>query len=105
MALDCLKSLAKDSSGDFFNGSQTYAVVEWPHHLILGLQEQERIWDEAIMNTLIDVIENFLTFQGKKWFNTLCCAMNDLEIVWLGDEVKLCQVSHNSSFDCFTVNL
>ncbi|KIJ92347.1 hypothetical protein K443DRAFT_40016, partial [Laccaria amethystina LaAM-08-1] len=94
MALDCLKCLAKDSSEDFFDSSPEYAIVEWPHHIILVLQEQEPIWDEAIMNTLVYSIEKFLTFQGKKWFNTMMSItyMDDKDMqAWLGTGVELSQ--------------
>jgi hypothetical protein len=108
MALDCLKCLAKDSSEDFFDSSPKYAIVEWPHHIILVLQEQEPIRDEAIMNTLVYSIENFLTFQGKKWFNTMTniTYMDDKDMqAWLGTGVELSQVSHNNSIHYFTVNI
>ena len=108
MALDCLKCLAKDSSEDFFDRSPGYAIVEWPHHLILGLQEQETILDEEIMNTLVYSIQNFLTFQGKKWYNTILhVAYKNLKeiVVWPDDGVKLSQVSHNDSNNYFTINV
>ena len=108
MALDCLKCLAKDSSEDFFDRSPGYAIVEWPRHLILGLQEQETILDEEIMNTLVYSIQNFLTFQGKKWYNTILhVAYKNLKeiVVWPDDGVKLSQVSHNDSNNYFTISV
>ncbi|KIJ93780.1 hypothetical protein K443DRAFT_111527, partial [Laccaria amethystina LaAM-08-1] len=98
MALDCLKCLAKDSSEDFFDSSPKYAIVEWPHHIILGLQEQEPIWDEAIINTLVYSINNFLTFQGKKWYNTLegMRKHREKKPAWLDTGVKLHQVKRTS---------
>ena len=107
MALDCLKCLEKDSSEDFFDSGPRYAIVGWPHHIILALQEEEPIWDEAIINTLVCSIESFLTVQGKKWYNTLQAAYEgeDELPVWLDPGEELCQVSHNNSFDYFTVNI
>ena len=102
MALDCLKCLAKDSSEDFFDRSPGYAIVEWPHHIMLGLQEQEQIWDEAIMTTLVYSIENFLTFQGEKWYNTILSVTyvdEEEMLAWLTTGVKLCKVSPNKSYD------
>ena len=105
MALHCVKCLAKDSSEDFFDNSPRYAVVEWLHHAILGLQEHETIQYEAIMNTLVYSIENFLTFLGEKWYNTILDDTYEEEMLaWLGG-VDLCQVSHNNSFDNFTDNI
>jgi len=107
MALDCLKCLEKDSSEDFFDSSPRYAIVEWPTHIILGLGKGP-IWDEAIMNTLVYSIENFLTFQGEKWYNTMLRVTYEGEeeiAVWLDAGVELCEVSHNNSFDYFTVNI
>ena len=105
MALDCLKCLTKDSSDDFFWSSPRYAVGGWPHHIVLGLQKQRKIWDEAIMNTLVCSIENFLTFQGKKWYNTLQAAGQAENPVWLDAGVEFCKVSDNNSFDYFTLNI
>ena len=103
MALNCLKCLEQDSSEDFFDSSPRYAIVEWPHHIILALQEQETIWDEAIMNTLINFIEKFLTFQGKKWFNT---SQTGTEMrARLNAGVQLCQVSYSNSLCYFTLNI
>ena len=108
MALDCLKCLAKDSSEDFFDNSPSYAIVEWPHHIILGLQEQEPIWDGEIMNTLVNSIEKFLTFQGEKWFDTISkvpyVGKGEMR-EWLYAGLHLCQVSHNNSFNYFTFNI
>ena len=105
LALDCLKCLAKDSSEDFFDSSPRYAIGGWPHHIILALQEQETIWDEAIMNTLVCSIEKFLTFQGKKWYNAFETATKENMPVWLVAGLKLCQVNDNNSFDYFTLNI
>ena len=105
LALDCLQCLAKDSSEDFFDSSPGYAIGGWPHHIILGLQEQETIWDEAMMNTLVCSIENFLTFQGKKWYNAFETANKESKPVWLIAGLELCQVSDNNSFDYFTLNI
>ena len=102
LALDCLKCLAKDSSEDFFDSSLRYAIGGWPHHIILGLQEQETIWDEAIMNTLVCFIENLLTFQGKKWYNALQNATKEEKPVWLDAGVELCKVSDNNLFNNLT---
>ena len=105
LALDCLKCLAKDFSEDFFDSSPGYAIGGWPHHIILGLQEQETIWDEAIVNTLVCSIENLLTCQGKKWYNALQAADEVNNSVWPYARVKLCDVSDNNSFDYFTLNI
>ena len=107
MALDCLNCVEKDSSEDFLDRSRWYAIVEWPHHIFLGLQDQQPILDEAIVNTLVYSIENFLTFQGEKWYNTLQAAYeNGNEVlIWLAAGADLCRVSHNSSFDYFNVNI
>ena len=108
MAVDCLTCLAKDSSEDFFDNSLRYAIVEWPHHIVLGLQEKESSHDEAIMGTLVYLMEHFLTFQGEKWNNSILHASYEDDegvLSWLDVGVNLCQVSHNNSFDCFTVNI
>jgi hypothetical protein len=104
MVLDCLKCLTKDSSEGFFDNSPKYAIVEWPQHIILGLQGQEPIWDDAIINTLEYSINNFLTSQGQKWYNTLESTHKEMP-VWLNAGVNLCQVSHNNPFDYITVNI
>ena len=102
-----MKCLAEDSSEDFFDSSPRYAIGGWPRHIILGLglQEQETIWDEAIMNTLVCSIENFLTFQGKRWYNAFEAATKEGKPIWLVAGLELCQVSDNNSFDCFTLNI
>ena len=107
MALNILKCLAKDSLGDFFDSSPGYTIVGWPHHIILGLQEQETIWKEEIINALVCSIENFLTSQGKKWFNTILHVTYNLEemVVQLSDGMKLHEVSCDNSFNYFTVNI
>jgi hypothetical protein len=48
-----------------------YACFNWPHHLLLGFQGQDLNVDETIMTSLVTLIENLLTFQGKTWYNTM----------------------------------
>ncbi|KIJ92215.1 hypothetical protein K443DRAFT_650319 [Laccaria amethystina LaAM-08-1] len=72
LAIHCLKHLAEYPSKDFFEGDVAkYACFNWPRHLLLGFQEQELNVDETIMNSLVTLIKNLLTFQGKTWYNTL----------------------------------
>jgi hypothetical protein len=72
LAIHCLKHLAESPSKDFFEVDVAkYACFTWPHHIILGFQEQELNADETIMTSLVTLIENLLTFQGKTWYNTI----------------------------------
>ena len=72
LALHCLKHLAECSSKDFLEGDVAqYACFNWPHHILLGFQEQELNVDETIMSSLVSLIENLLTSQGKTWYNTI----------------------------------
>ena len=57
------------------------------------------------MNPLVCSIENFLTLQGKKWYNALQAADEEEKRVWLDAGVELCKVSDNNSFDYFTLNI
>ena len=72
LAKHCLKHLTEHPSTDFFEGDVAdYACSNWPHHLLLAFQMQETKIDETIITSLITLIENLLTFQGKTWFNTM----------------------------------
>jgi len=48
-----------------------YACFNWPWHLLLGFQEEELDVDETIMTSLVTLIKNLLTCQGKTWYNTI----------------------------------
>ena len=72
LATQCLKHLGEYPSKDFFEGHVAkYACCNWPHHIFLGFQKQELTVDETIMISLVALIENFLTFQGKTWYDTM----------------------------------
>ena len=101
LAIHCLKHLAEHPSNHFFEGDLAkYACFNWPHHLLLGLQKQKLNVDETMRSSLVSLIEDLLTFQGKTWYNTmqtveapkkrriLCCVR---------DGMKLFQVSYCNS--------
>ena len=72
LAIHCLTHLAAYPSKYFFEGDVLeYACVNWPHHLLLGFQGQELNVDETITTSLVTLIENLLTFQGRTWYNTM----------------------------------
>jgi hypothetical protein len=72
LAIHCLKNLAEYPSKDFFEGDVTkYTCFNWPHHLLLGFQGQGLNVDETIMTSLVTLLKNLLTFQGKTWYNTM----------------------------------
>ena len=72
LAICCLKHLAEYPSEDFFEGHVSiYACLNWLDHVFLGLKPQELKVDERITTSLVTLIENLLTFQGKTWFNTI----------------------------------
>ena len=72
LAIHCLKHLAEYPSKDFFKGDiANYAISNWPHHILLGFQNQQLYVDEATMSTLETLIEVLLTFKGKTWYNTM----------------------------------
>ena len=72
LAIHCLKHLAEYPSKDFFEGDVVnYACFNWPHHILLGFQEQESHVDEAMMSSLETLIEILLTCGGKTWYNTI----------------------------------
>ena len=72
LAIHCLTHLAAYPSKYFFEGDVLeYACVNWPHHLLLGFQGQELNVDETIITSLVTLIENLLTFQGRAWYNTM----------------------------------
>ncbi|KIK01532.1 hypothetical protein K443DRAFT_98399 [Laccaria amethystina LaAM-08-1] len=70
LAIHCLKHLAGYPSKDFFEGDVAdYACLNWPHHILLGFQTSKV--DETMTTSLVTLIENLLTFQGKIWYNTM----------------------------------
>ena len=72
LAIHFLKHLAENPSKDFFEGEVAkYACFNWPHHIFWGFQKQESNVDETIMTSLVTLIENLLTVQGKTWCNTM----------------------------------
>ena len=72
MAIHCLKHLAECPSKDFFEGDVAdYACLNWPHHILLGFQMQESKVDDTMTTSLVTLIKNLLTFQGKTWYNTM----------------------------------
>jgi hypothetical protein len=72
LAIHCLKHLAEYPSKDFFEGDvATYAHFSWPHHILLGFQEQALNMDETITTSLVILIKNLLTFHSKTWYNTM----------------------------------
>jgi len=72
LAIHCLKHLAECPSKDFFEGDvANYACFNWPHHILLGFQIQGSKVDETITTSLVILIKNLLTFQGKTWCNTM----------------------------------
>ena len=72
MAILCLKHLAESPSKDFFEGDVAdYACLNWPHHILLGFQMQESKTDDTMTTSLVTLIKNLLTFQGKTWYNTM----------------------------------
>jgi hypothetical protein len=66
LAIHCLKHLAEYPSKDFFEGDvANYACFNWPHHILLGFQEQQLYVDETMMSSLKTFIEVLLTFHDK----------------------------------------
>ena len=71
LAIYCLKYLAGYSSKDFFEGDMGgYASKYWPYHILSGFKMQESIV-ETMTTSLVTLIQNLLTFQGKTWYNTM----------------------------------
>ena len=97
LAIHCLKHLAKYPSGYFFEGDvAAYACLNWPHHILLGFQQQQ-FWDETIMASLVTLIENLLTFQGKTWYNTMLIWEVSKTLSCMRDGKDLFQVSYCNS--------
>ena len=72
LAIHCLKHLVEYPSKDFFEGDVAgYACFNWPHHILLGFQMQESKVDETTTTSLVTLIKNLLTVQGKTWYNTM----------------------------------
>ena len=72
LAIHCLKHLAECPSKSFFEGDVAdYACFNWPHHILSGFQMQESKVDETIITSLVTLVKNLLTFQGKTWCNTM----------------------------------
>ena len=86
LAVLCLKHLVEYPSKYFFEGDVAkYACSNWPHHLLFGFQEQESNVDETTMMTLVTLIKNLLTFQGKTWYNTIFISSKKTRASILGD--------------------
>jgi hypothetical protein len=99
LAIHCLKHLAEYPSKDFFEGDvANYACFNWPHHILLGFQKRQLPVDETTMRSLVTLIKNLLTFQGKIWFNTML-TIKPLEMKEVVDCVRdgkiLFQVSYS----------
>ena len=83
LAIHCLNHLAAYPSKDFFEGDvANYACINWPHHILLAYQKQQIYVDKTTMSTLVTLIENLLTFQGKTWYNTML-TIKPLEERWI----------------------
>jgi len=101
LAIHCLKHLVECPSGDFFDGDVAkYACFNWPHHILLGFQNQELNVDETVMTSLVALIEILLTFHCKAWHNTI--MTKDLYekkqiLIYVGHLKKLFQVSYCNS--------
>jgi hypothetical protein len=101
LAIHCLKHLAECPLKDFFEGDvATYACFNWPHHILFGFQGQELNVDETIMTSLVTLIKNLLTFQGRTWHNTMLVFTPDNKrriLSCVGDGNILLQVSYCNS--------
>jgi hypothetical protein len=106
LAIHLLKHLAKYPSKDFFEGDvASYACFNWPHHIVLGFQ-QELYVDETTMSSLETLIEVLLTFQGKTWYNTILTVEVSKKTRMLShvrDGKDLFQVSYYNSQMVFTL--
>ena len=109
LAIHCLKHLAEYPSNDFFEGDVAkYACFNWPYHVLLGFQKQESKVDETITTSLVTLIENLLTFQGKTWYNTILIFFvykKNMMLSWLRDGTFLFQVSFSNSQMITTLNM
>ncbi|KIK06025.1 hypothetical protein K443DRAFT_307421 [Laccaria amethystina LaAM-08-1] len=78
LAIHCLKHLVEYPSKDFFEGDvANYAFFNWSHHIFSGLQMQGSRVDERIATSLVTLIKNLLTSQGKTWNNTMLTIKHD----------------------------
>ena len=86
---------------NFFEGDVAYyACLNWPHHILLGFQEQGLNLDETIMTSLATLIGSLLNFKGKTWYNTMLTFILDDRRRMLScvrDGKTLFQVSYCSS--------
>ena len=86
------------SSDLFFEGDVAhYACLDWPHHILLGFQMQESKVDERITTSLVTLLKNFLTFQGKTWYNTMLTDEETKMLSCVRDGKNLFQVSYCNS--------
>ena len=105
LAMHCLKHLAEYFSKHFFEGDvANYACFNWPHHILLGFQKQALNLDEKIMTSLVTLIENFLTFQAKAWYNTMLVEF-DKRCSCTQDLRRLAYVSYCNSDGHHTHNI
>ena len=85
-----------------------YACFNWPYHVLLGFQKQESKVDETITTSLVTLIENLLTLQGKTWYNTILIFFvykKNMMLSWLRDGTFLFQVSFSNSQMITTLNM
>ena len=101
LAIHCLKHLTEYPSKDFFEGDVAhYACFNWPHHVLLGFQEQGSNVDETMMSPLETLIKVLLTCQGKTWYNTIITVRFSKKTRMLScvrDGMDLFQVSYCNS--------
>ena len=97
LAILCLKLLVEYPPTDFFEGEVAkYACLNWPCHILLWFWKQELNVDETTMASVVTLIENLLTVQGKAWYNTmLTCRFS--KMMSMRDENQLFQVSYCNS--------
>ena len=104
LAINCLEHLREYPSKDFYEGDVAkYACCNWPDHIFLGFKPQDSKLDERITTSLITLIENLLTFQGKTWFNTMIASDNYRKLDRWTVEKLLFQVSYCNSQMVVTV--
>ena len=76
LAIHCLRHLTECPSKDFFEGDAAdYACFNWPHHILFGFQGQGLNVDETTTISLVTLVKDLLTFQGKTWYNTMLTFM------------------------------
>ena len=101
LAIHCLNHLAEYPSKDFFEGDvANYACINWPHHILLAYQKQQIYVDKTTMSTLVTLIENLLTFQGKTWYNTML-TIKPLEERWIVGCVRDARILFQVSYCSF----